>query len=176
MTGHTRHPLVRLAAEAVEVFVRSQTTIVPPADLFEQHPPAQRRAGVFVCLKAHGELRGCIGTTEPTKETLAVEVIVNAVAAATRDPRFAPVRTDELPDLDITVDVLSEPEHVSGPAQLDHKRYGVIVQAGRRRGVLLPDIEHVDSVEQQLAAVLMKAGIGPHEIVELFRFEVTRYR
>jgi AmmeMemoRadiSam system protein A len=176
MTDHSRHPLVRLAADAIEAFVRSRTMIAPPDDLFERHPPAQRRAGAFVCVKAHGELRGCIGTTGPTKETLAVEVIENAVAAASRDPRFPPVRADELPDLDITVDVLSEPDPVADHSQLDHTRYGVIVQAGCRRGVLLPDIEHVESVEQQLTAVRMKAGIGPHEEMELFRFEVTRYR
>ena len=176
VTRHSSHPLVRLAADAIEAFVRSRTTIAPPPDLFEQHPPAQRRAGVFVCLKTRGQLRGCIGTTEPTKETLAVEVIANAVAAASRDPRFSQVRVDELYELEITVDVLSEPEPVADRSQLDHTHYGVIVRAGARRGVLLPDIEHVESVEQQLQAVRMKADIGPHEAMEPFRFEVTRYR
>lgn len=173
---HDAHPLVKLAAEAVEVFVRDRRTFAPPPDFFEQFPHAHRRAGAFVCLKARGLLRGCIGTTEPTRETLAVEVIENAVAAASRDPRFAPVSPDELLELAITVDVLSTPEPVADETQLDHRRYGVIVRAGGRRGVLLPDIEHIESVREQVATVRLKAGIGRDELVELFRFEVMRYR
>lgn len=173
---HTLHPLVALAAEAVEAFVRDRRIIAPPADLFERHPPAARRAAAFVCLKTRGLLRGCIGTTEPTRDTLAVEIIENAVAAATRDPRFAPVSLEELLELAVTVDVLSEPEPVAGLAQLDHRRYGVIVRAGLRRGVLLPDIEHIDSVHEQILTARQKAGIGPDEPAELWRFEVTRYK
>jgi hypothetical protein len=165
-----------LAAEAVEAYVRDRRIIAPPAELFERHPPASRRAGVFVCLKARGQLRGCIGTTEPARETLAVEIIENAVAAATRDPRFAPVSPDELIELAVTVDVLSEPEPVADHTQLDHRRYGVIVRAGARHGVLLPDIEHINSVREQLTAVRLKAGIDPDETIELFRFEVARYK
>ncbi len=176
VTRSSFHPLVALAAEAVEAFVRDRRTIAPPPDLFERHPQAARRAGVFVCLKARGQLRGCIGTTEPTRETLALEIIENAVAAATRDPRFAPVSPDELLELAITVDVLSAPEPVVDGAQLDHRRYGVIVRAGARHGVLLPDIEHINSVHEQLATVRLKAGIGHDEQVELFRFEVERYQ
>jgi AmmeMemoRadiSam system protein A len=176
MTDYARHPLVALAAEAVEGFVRHRRIIVPPGDLLELHPPAARRAGAFVCLKARGLLRGCIGTTEPTRETLAAEIIENAVAAATRDPRFAPVHVDELYELAITVDVLSVPVPVADGTHLDHRRYGVIVRAGARHGVLLPDIEQVGSVQEQLAIARQKAGIGPEERVELFRFEVTRYK
>ena len=173
---HNTHPLVRLAAEAVEAFVRDQRVIAPTPDLFERHPQAARRAGAFICLKARGQLRGCIGTTEPTRETLAVEIIENAVAAATRDPRFDPVDAAELAELAITVDVLSEPEPVADDTHLDHRRYGVIVRAGTRHGVLLPDIEYIDSVQEQITTARQKAGIGPHEQVELFRFEVMRYR
>ena len=176
MTDHSRHPLVALAAEAVEAFVRDRLIIAPPDSLLERYPPAARRAGAFVCLKARGQLRGCIGTTEPTRVTLAAEIIENAVAAAARDPRFDPVGPDELPDLAITVDVLSVPEPVADHAQLDHRRYGVIVQAGARHGVLLPDIEQINSIQEQIATVRLKAGIGPDEPVELFRFEVMRYR
>lgn len=176
MTDHSRHPLVALAVEAVEIFVRDRRIIVPPDDLLSRHPQAARRAGAFVCLKARGLLRGCIGTTEPMRETLAVEIIENAVAAATRDPRFDPVGIDELAELAITVDVLSEPEPVADDAQLDHRRYGVIARAGTRHGVLLPDIEHINSIQEQLEVVRQKAGIGSGEIFELFRFEVTRYR
>jgi hypothetical protein len=176
VTHHSSHPLVRLAAEAVEGFVRDRRIIAPPDDFLEHVPQAARRAGAFVCLKARGQLRGCIGTTEPTRETLAVEIIENAVAAAARDPRFAPVSPDELCELAITVDVLSEPEPVADGAQLDHRRYGVIVRAGARHGVLLPDIEQIDSVEDQLATARQKAGIGHDEQVALFRFEVMRYK
>lgn len=176
MTRPSLHPLVALAFEAVEIFVRDRRIIQPPAELFERHPPAARRAGVFVCLKAREELRGCVGTTEPTRETLAVEIIANAVAAAARDPRFPPVRVDELQDLTITVDVLSQPEPVADASQLDHRRYGLIVRAGVRRGVLLPDIEHVNSVQEQIAIARLKAGVGPDEPAELWRFEVTRYK
>lgn len=175
MTRPALHPLVALAAEAVEAFVRERRTIAPPPDLFERHPQAHRRAGAFVCLKARGQLRGCIGTTEPTRETLAVEIIENAVAAAARDPRFEPVGPDELLELTITVDVLSAPEPVADETRLDHRRYGVIVRAGARHGVLLPDIEHINSVHEQLATVRLKAGIGPDEPADLFRFEVARY-
>lgn len=175
MARPSLHPLVALAAEAVEAFVRDRRIIAPPGDFLEQYPQAARRAGAFVCLKARGQLRGCIGTTEPTRETLAVEIIENAVAAATRDPRFDPVRAEELFDLEITVDVLSEPEPVADETRLDHRRYGVIVQAGARHGVLLPDIEQIESVRDQVATARLKAGIGPDEAAELFRFEVTRY-
>lgn len=173
---HDIHPLVRLAVEAVEGFVRDRRIIAPPDDFLARFPQAARRAGAFVCLKARGQLRGCIGTTEPTRETLAVEIIENAVAAATRDPRFAPVGPDELHELAITVDVLSEPEPVADGTQLDHQRYGVIVRAGARHGVLLPDIEQIDSVQDQIATARQKAGISHDEVVELFRFEVMRYR
>jgi MEMO1 family protein len=172
---HDTHPLVKLAAEAVEAFVRNREIIAPPVDFFEQYPQARQRAGAFVCLKAHGQLRGCIGTTEPTRETLAVEIVENAVAAATRDSRFEPVRADELAELEITVDVLSAPEPVADETRLDHRRYGVIVRAGARHGVLLPDIEHINSVREQVATARLKAGIGPDEPAELFRFEVARY-
>jgi len=172
---HDSHPLVKLAAEAVEAFVRDRRIIAPPDDFFEYCPQAARRAGAFVCLKTRGQLRGCIGTTEPTRETLAVEIIENAVAAATRDPRFDPVDAAELDELAITVDVLSEPEPVADDTHLDHRRYGVIVRAGARHGVLLPDIEHIHSTQEQMLTVRQKAGIGPDEPVQLFRFEVTRY-
>jgi AmmeMemoRadiSam system protein A len=171
--GH--HPLVLLATEAIAAFVRERRVIDPPADLFERYPAAAGRAGVFVSLKARGRLRGCIGTTEPTRETLAVEVIENAIAAATRDPRFPPVQVKELAELSITVDVLSQPEPVVDVSQLDHRRYGVIVRSGTRRGVLLPDLEHVNSVAEQLAIARLKAGLSPDEPIDVFRFEVARY-
>jgi AmmeMemoRadiSam system protein A len=167
------HPLVRLAKRTVEQYVRSGTVPDPPR---EGEEALHRRAGVFVCLKEHGRLRGCIGTIEPCTGSAAEETIRNAVSAATRDPRFPQVEEAELEDLEYTVDVLSEPEPVADPAQLDPRRYGVIVSAGPRKGLLLPDLEGVDTVEEQLRIARTKAGIDPgEEKVTIQRFVVQRY-
>ena len=120
-------------------------------------------------------MRGCIGTVEPAYADLAHEIINNAIAAATRDPRFEPVQECELGHLTYSVDVLSPPERIDGPDALDPRRYGVIVQSGRRRGLLLPDLPGVDSVEEQVAIARGKAGILPDEPVDLYRFQVERY-
>ena len=126
-------------------------------------------------LHEHGQLRGCIGTIAPVRKSLAEEVIRNGVAAATEDPRFAPVRPEELPHLEYSVDVLGEPEAVDNLEQLDPERYGVIVTRGHRRGLLLPDLEGVDTVFDQIAIAKQKAGIRPDEQVHLERFEVVRH-
>lgn len=165
------HPLVELAKQAVESRIRGSGMHRPTLT-----PEMQGQAGVFVCLKKRGELRGCIGTFKPTQANVAEEVISNAVSSATRDPRFSPVQPSELPDLEYTVDVLTSPEPVSGPEELDPKRYGVIVESGWRRGLLLPDLEGVDTVENQIAISRQKAGISPDEPVKLYRFEVKRYK
>ena len=140
-------------------------------------PEMKKRAGTFVSIHKHGMLRGCIGTIEPTQPNVALEVIQNAISAATRDPRFPPITPDELDDLDIKVDVLSEPEPVKSLEELDPKRYGVIVKSARdwRRGLLLPDLEGVDTVEYQVDIARRKAGIRPDEPIELYCFEVVRY-
>lgn len=164
---------VRLARQSLEAYVlRGETVAVPsglPAELLE------RRAGAFVSLHEHGQLRGCIGTIAPTTDCLAQEIIQNAVSACSRDPRFTPVRPQELPWLEISVDVLGEPEDIGSPDELDVKRYGVIVSRGARRGLLLPDLDGVDTVEQQVSIARQKAGIGPDEKVSLQRFEVVRH-
>ena len=166
------HPLVRLAKETVEEYVTNGEIISPPPDL-----PAEMtgEAGVFVSLKKNGELRGCIGTLQPTRENIALEIIQNAVSAATQDPRFPPVTTSELGEIEYSVDVLSEPEKISGKDELDPKKYGIIVQSGERRGLLLPDLEGVDTAEEQIRIAAMKAGIYSAEEIELYRFEVKRY-
>lgn len=135
-----------------------------------------QRSAVFVSLKKHGNLRGCIGTLEPYKENIAMEIIDNAVSAAFKDPRFSPLREDEFDELDVSVDVLSKPERISSKDQLDPKRYGVIVSKGPRRGVLLPDLEGVDDIDHQLMIALSKAGIRENEDYMLERFEVTRHK
>jgi AmmeMemoRadiSam system protein A len=170
----TPHPLVQLARETIENYVRHRKIIQPPKELT---PEMERQAGTFVSIHKHGMLRGCIGTIEPTQANVALEVIQNAISAATRDPRFPPIRPEELADLDIKVDVLSEPEPVESMEELDPKRYGVIVQSAKdwRRGLLLPDLEGVDTVEYQVDIARRKAGIGPGEPIKLYRFEVVRY-
>jgi AmmeMemoRadiSam system protein A len=166
-----KHPLVRLARDAVEAFVRERRVLVPPSSL--ESPPA--RAGCFVSLKTDdGVLRGCIGSVQPQEPDLPREVVRNAIDAATTDLRFLPVNAEELPSLVYSVDVLTDPELIEGLQELDPKRFGVIVQNGRRRGLLLPDIEGVDSAEQQVAIAKGKALIEPHEPVSLWRFEVRR--
>jgi len=167
------HPLVELARSTIENRVRKGKTISLSSDLAAQW---KEQAGAFVSLHSHGTLRGCIGTIDPRMSNVAQEVVENAISAATRDPRFPPVQATELDDLEISVDVLSPPEAIDSVAQLDPKRYGVIVESGLRRGLLLPDLEGVDSPEYQVAVARRKAGIGPAEPVQLYRFEVERYR
>ncbi len=167
------HPLVQLARTTIENRVRAHKDTPLPENLT---PEMKEQAGVFVSLHRHGELRGCIGTFGPTTDSVAEEVIQNAVSSATRDPRFHPVRPDELADLDINVDVLTSPEPVDSIEDLDPKRFGVIVECGRRRGLLLPDLEGVDSVDRQIDICRQKGGIGPKEPVRLYRFEVRRFR
>lgn len=135
---------------------------------------AERR-GCFVTLKQEGQLRGCIGTTEPWRENLNMEIQHNAIAAGTQDPRFRPVQPSELDKLSITVDVLGELEKIAGPEDLDPWRYGVVVRQGRRTGLLLPHLEGVDTVEYQVSIAKQKAGIPVDEPVDFWRFEVKRY-
>jgi AmmeMemoRadiSam system protein A len=166
------HPLARLARQTVEAYIREGKTPAP----VELAPEMKGKAGVFVSIHKQGELRGCIGTFEPAKRNIAEEIMANAVSSATRDPRFLPVAPNELKELDYSVDVLTSPVPVENTDGLDPKKYGVIVEAGYRRGLLLPDLEGVDSVEQQIDICRQKAGIAPNEPVKLYRFEVKRYK
>lgn len=167
------HPLVALAKETVETYVKNREVLSPPATLT---PEMKEKAGTFVSIHKLGSLRGCIGTFEPYEENVAAEIITNAVSSATRDPRFPPIAPEELKDLDYSVDVLTAPEPVKDASQLDPKRYGVIVEAGGRRGLLLPDLEGVDTVDYQIAVCRQKAGISRDEPLNLYRFEVKRYK
>ena len=167
-------PWVKLARLSLETFVKTGKRLerLPdslPAEMTDQ------AAGVFVSLHAHGQLRGCIGTTGPTTESVAWEIVQNAVSACSRDPRFIPVGVDELDGLEYSVDILGQPEPISSPDQLDVKKYGVIVSCGRRRGLLLPDLEGVDTVEQQVDIARQKGGIGSREKYTLERFKVVRH-
>lgn len=167
-------PWVKLARRSLETYVKTgQRLISLPEDL-----PAEmttQQAGAFVSLHKNGQLRGCIGTIAPTCENLAWEIVQNAVSACSRDPRFSPVRPDELDELEYSVDVLGAPEPVDSPAALDPKTYGVIVSCSGRRGLLLPDLDGVDSVEAQLSIALQKGGIRENEPYKIERFKVVRH-
>lgn len=164
---------VKLARASAEYFVKNGDIMPLPDDV----PPEllNMKAGAFVSIHKFGALRGCIGTIASTQENLAQEIIQNAVSAVSKDPRFQPVTEDELKYLDINVDVLGEAEKINSPAELDVKKYGVIVQSGYKRGLLLPDLDGVDTVEQQVSIARRKGGIAPDEEVDLFRFEVVRH-
>lgn len=162
---------VKLARESLQHYLAHNQYLTVPDSLPSEFGG---RAGVFVSLKKAGNLRGCIGTFAPTQDSIAAEIIYNAVSAGTEDPRFWPVTSDELSNLTISVDILSEPEPVDIDA-LDPKRYGVIVRSGKRSGLLLPDLDGVDSVKEQVAIAMDKAGIHAGETIELFRFSVQRY-
>ena len=166
-------PYVKLARRSLESYILHGKTVELPEDL----PPEMytQKAGAFVSIHKEGQLRGCIGTILPTEDSVALEIIQNAISASVRDPRFSPIRPDELPLLEIHVDVLGEPEDIDSEEELDVKRYGVIVQKGGRRGLLLPDLPGVDTVEEQIDIAKRKAGIGPEEKVRLQRFEVVRH-
>ena len=164
---------VKLACASAEYFVKNGEVMPLPDDV----PPEllNVRAGAFVSIHKFGALRGCIGTIASTQKNLALEIIENAVSAVSKDPRFQPVTEDELKYLDINVDVLGEAEPIKSEAELDVKKYGVIVQSGYKRGLLLPDLDGVDTVEQQVSIARRKGGIAPDEKVDLFRFEVVRH-
>ena len=165
---------VRLARAVINTWIRERKRFPLPEDL----PPEMTlmRAGAFVSLHRDGRLRGCIGTILPVRSCIAEEIADNAISAATRDPRFSPVRPEELDSLEISVDILSQPEDIRSKAELDVKRYGVIVSKGARRGLLLPNLEGVDTVDEQVSIAMRKAGILEHEKgIELQRFEVVRH-
>ena len=166
-------PWVRLARAAVEAWVRRRERLDVPDGL-----PGElltRRAGAFVSLHRNGKLRGCIGTILATRKCVAEEILQNAVSACSQDPRFSPVTEEELSTLEISVDVLGDLEPIDSPDQLDVKRYGVVVSRGRKRGLLLPNLDGVDTVEDQIRIARQKGGIREDEAYSLERFEVVRH-
>jgi len=165
---------VQLARQTLEYYVKNSKVIDIPSKLPEEM--LQNQAGVFVSIKKSGQLRGCIGTFKYTTDSIAQEIVNNAISAGTRDPRFYPVEESELKELVYSVDILTEPELVESIDLLDAKKYGVIVRKGRRSGLLLPDLEGVDTPEEQIRIALSKAGISPMEAYTLERFEVIRHK
>ena len=166
-------PYVRLARETVESYVLERSLSDVPEWATEEMK--QNRAGVFVSIHKEGRLRGCIGTFLPARENIAREIISNAVSASTRDPRFSPIEPEELKWLEINVDVLTTPEKINSKEDLDVRKYGVIVSNGSRRGLLLPDLDGVDTVDEQVEIARKKGGIRENDPITLERFEVVRH-
>lgn len=164
---------VRLARRTIESYISRNEKISIPGDIPEEM--LSQKAGAFVSIHKHGSLRGCIGTILPTTSCVAQEIINNAISASTRDPRFSPIRADELKWLEINVDVLGEPEDIESEDELDVKKYGVIVTSGFKRGLLLPDLDGVDTVSQQVEIAMQKGGIRKTDKYKLQRFEVIRH-
>ena len=165
---------VRLARMTINSWVGERKRPTLPEDLPDEM--LKERAGIFVSLHKDGRLRGCIGTIQATRKNIAEEIVENGISAATKDPRFSPVQPEELDALEISVDVLAEPEKISSKEELDVKRYGVIVTKGFRRGLLLPNLDGVDSVDEQISIALQKAGLSVQEKhFEMERFEVVRH-
>lgn len=164
---------VRLARETIEEYILKGKKIKVPEELPEEM--YDNRAGVFVSIKEDGKLRGCIGTIQAVQDSVAEEIVENAISASTKDPRFPPIEAEELDRLVISVDVLGDMEKINSPEELDVKRYGVVVTKGYKRGLLLPNLDGVDTVEEQIAIAKGKAGIGEQEKASLERFEVVRH-
>jgi AmmeMemoRadiSam system protein A len=165
---------INLAREALEVYVREKRILKAPGTLPSEM--LENRAGAFVTIKQNGQLRGCIGTIEPTRKNIVEEIICNAISAGTRDSRFSPIEEDELNKLVYSVDILKEPEPIESINELDATKYGVIVRKGMRSGLLLPNLEGVDTPEKQVSIALKKAGISPDEKYSMERFEVVRHK
>lgn len=167
------HKYVELALASIREYVLNGITLSPPASLPED---MKQKAGLFVCIKTGGSLRGCIGTIKPCQPNMAEEIIANATSAATRDSRFEPLNKEELDDITVSVDILSASEKIGGVGELDPKIYGLIVSAGGKKGILLPDLEGVDTPRQQIAICRSKGGMEESEEVTLERFTVKRYK
>ncbi len=174
------NPYVRLARFSLESYITTGKRISRsdlagekwadmPAEMYEN------KAGTFVSIHKDGALRGCIGTILSTCDCIADEIMQNAISASTNDPRFPMIKESELPYLEISVDVLGNPEPISSPDELDVIKYGVIVTSGRKRGLLLPNLDGVDTIEEQIAIACRKAGIRDDEDYSLERFEVVRH-
>lgn len=167
-------PYVALARKALETYVKEHKVLEAPEGLPDEM--LKEKAGTFVSIKKNGQLRGCIGTMAPVRENIANEIIYNAISSGTQDPRFYPVTPDELDSLVYSVDVLLEPEPISSIEELDPFRYGVVVRAGYRTGVLLPNLEGIDTPEEQVEIALQKAGIRKSDSYSMERFEVVRHK
>lgn len=163
-----------LAKQAVETFFKQRKIMDLPKDLPKEF--YEDKAGVFVTIYNGFNLRGCIGTYEPTQENIGKEIIANAVSAATKDYRFNSITEQELPELKYEISVLSQPEKIKDKKELNAKKFGVLVKSNGKSGLLLPDLEDVNTVEQQLSIACQKAGISyPEEKIEIYKFSIHKY-
>lgn len=165
---------ISLARKTLEKYVIYGEKIVKPDNLPKEM--TKNKAGVFVSLKMDGQLRGCIGTIQATTDSIADEIIQNAISAGLEDPRFNPVTKKELNKIEYSVDVLKEAEPIKYMSELDTEKYGVIVKKGIKRGLLLPNLEGINTPEEQVSIALKKAGINPDEDYTMERFEVVRHK
>ena len=169
------NPAVLLAKEAVENYIKEEKTIEIPKDLPKNLN--DQKAGVFITIEKDDNLRGCIGTYLPTKENIAKEIIHNAIAAATIDYRFDPIQRDELNSLSYTVYILNKPELIEDIKELDPKKYGIIVKTDSKTGLLLPDLEGIETIEQQVSTACQKGGLNPtKEQIIIYKFTVEKYQ
>ncbi len=171
---NTEEYITNLARRAVEEYIVSGKEVEVDED--ELPDILKKEAGVFVTLKKNGELRGCMGTFRSVQKNAAYEIISNAMTAAENDPRFPEVDKSELDDITISVDILSEPEKVDDKSELDPKKYGILVKGGHQTGLLLPDLEGIDTAEKQIEVARRKAGLSPNTKLEIYRFSVQRFK
>ena len=169
----TKEDIPELAKKTVEDYVLYGKMEEINKELSEE---LQRKAGVFVTLKKQGKLRGCIGTIKPTQKNVAEEIQKNAISAAEHDPRFPSLKSEELEDINYSVDVIGEMEKVDDKEKLDPQKYGIMVKGGHQSGLLLPDLEGIDNVEEQINIAKKKAGLAADADIEIYRFEVKRYK
>lgn len=167
-------PYVELARKTINTYIKEKKILEIPKDIPKEF--LEKEAAVFVSIHEKDELRGCIGTIYPTTKCVAQEIINNAISASTEDPRFYPIEEFELNDLEINVDVLTIPEEINDLSLLDPKKYGVIVSHDYKQGVLLPDLDGVDTIEEQISIAKRKAGISDNEKIKIKRFEVIRHK
>lgn len=168
------NPYVSLAKETVENYIRNGKVITPVKDLPEEF--FQRKAGVFVTIMEGKELRGCIGTYLPTQDNIAQEIIQNAVAAATEDYRFSPIDETDLNSLSYSVYILGEPVAVKDKSELNPRKFGIIIKSAGKSGLLLPDLEGIDTVEQQISIACQKGDINPEEErITIYKFTAEKY-
>ena len=168
------NPYIELAKIAVENYVGEGSVIEPPKSLPKEF--FERKSGVFITIEKDGRLRGCIGTYLPVRDSIAEEIIYNAIAAATEDYRFGAIKKVELPRLSYTVYILQKPERVLDIAELDPKKFGIIVKAGEKSGLLLPDLEGVNTVAEQIAICCEKGGIMLKQAnVEIYKFTAEKH-
>jgi AmmeMemoRadiSam system protein A len=171
--GALQHPYVSLARESIHHYLNHHEKLSCPSPLSND---LKSRSGAFVSIKKLQQLRGCIGTLEPCEPNLAMEIIENALKAALNDPRFSPITLGELQDLTYSIDVVRPLEKVSDVSDLDPKTYGLVVRSNGKQGVLLPDLEGVNSTEEQIQICRSKGKIPDDELIEMYRFKVERFR